>query len=115
MHLRRAKGAGLLGRQGLRAEGRSFRENSTFKPPATNANSTGSGAYILGQRPQSPGRQGTVVQEEPVLLSFCPPLLPPGAAQHFWLQKEEQLTGSSQQSLWPRDTNPSFPSSSRKS
>lgn len=69
MHLRRAEGAGLMGRQGLRAEGRSFRENSTFKPPATNAHSAGSGAYILGQRPQSPRSQGTVVQEEPVLLS----------------------------------------------
>ena len=55
VHLRRAEGAGLLGRQGLRAEGRSFREKSTFTPPATNAHSAGPGAYLLSQKPQSPG------------------------------------------------------------
>lgn len=80
VHLRRAEGAGLLGRQGLRAEGRSFRENSTFKPPATNAHSSCPGAYLLGQRPQSLGsrelqcrRNLSIHPSAPTAFALCSP------------------------------------------
>lgn len=54
VHLRRAEEAGLLGRLG-RAEGRSFRENSTFKPPATNTHSSGPGAFSWIRGPSLQG------------------------------------------------------------
>lgn len=70
VHLRRAEGAGLLGRLGRRAEGRSFRENSTFKPPATNAHSSGPGAFSWVRGPSLQGA-GNCSAAEPVHLSFC--------------------------------------------
>lgn len=70
---------------------------------------------ISGARGPSFREQGTVVQEEPVLLSFCPhwPLQVQPSISDY--RKRCRLIGSIQQGLWSRDQSPHFSPADRKS
>lgn len=103
MHLRRAEGAGLLGRRGLRAEGRSFREKFNLYTISHECPfllpwgvSPGPEAPVSGSRELYIG--GTCPS---VLLPQCSLLVQPSISGY---RKRCRLIGSVQQGRWSRDT-----------